>query len=324
MRCVSVLSFFLLFVHFLFGQNGLVEQKPPIVVSAKDRHEFSRQLMGTDFRIIAYHPDSMLLNEAVEKAYARAAVLQKVFSDYDENSEVSWLSNEGKGDVSDELWDVMNYSLQVSKRSEGAFDVSIGAVSKLWRRAFRLKAFPASEELDKAAATVGYEEIKMKERSQTIKLGKSGMRLDFGGIAVGYAVDEAMAWLNEYGITTALVDCGGDILLGDAPPGQQGWEIEKPDKIVNGELIFKKAYLANTAITTSGDTYRYLEYEGKRYSHIIDPRTGLGLTNRRVVTVTAPTCIAADAWATAACVGIKKLLMVDLREEGVRVTVLEK
>jgi FAD:protein FMN transferase len=290
------------------------------------RHEFSLPVMGTEFRIIAYHPDSVKVKEAVKKAYARVAILEKVFSDYDENSEVSWLAKDGKeSEVSDELWDVLQYALEISRRSEGAFDVSVGALSKVWRKAFRQKEFPSNAELNRAAATVGYEHIKMKKnrRTRTIKLGKPGMQLDFGGIAVGYAVDEAMAWLREYGITTALVDGGGDILLGDAPPGQKGWEIEVPDKLVNGEITFKKTYLANTAITTSGDTYRYLEHEGKRYSHIIDPRTGLGLTNRRVVTVTAPTCVAADVWATAASVGISKLLTVDLKLEKVVVKILE-
>lgn len=303
-----------------------IQVSPKPKLAEKDRHEFSRSLMGTDFRIIAYHADSVKLKEAVEKAYARVAILEKVFSDYDENSEVSWLSKDGReSEISDELWDVLQYALEVSRRSEGAFDVSVGALSKVWRKAFRQKEFPANAELNRAAATVGYEHIKMKEnkRTRTIKLEKSGMQLDFGGIAAGYAVDEAMAWLREYGISTALVDGGGDILLGDAPPGTKGWEIEVPDKLVNGELTFKKTYLANTAITTSGDTYRYLEHKGKRYSHIIDPRTGMGLTNRRVVTVTAPTCIAADVWATTASVGISKLLTVDLKAEKVVVKVLE-
>ncbi|MBK8561936.1 MAG: FAD:protein FMN transferase [Saprospiraceae bacterium] len=304
-----------------------VSPKPKLTENV--RHEFSRSLMGTDFRIIAYHADSVKLKEAVEKAYNRVALLEKVFSDYDENSEVSWLSKDGKeSEVSDELWDVLQYALEVSRRSEGAFDVSVGALSKVWRKAIRQKEFPSNGELNRAAATIGYDYVKMKEGKRngkrTIKLEKPGMQLDFGGIAAGYAVDEAMAWLREYGITTALVDGGGDILLGDAPPGGKGWEIEVPDKLVNGELAFKKTYLANTAITTSGDTYRYLEHEGKRYSHIIDPRTGLGLTNRRVVTVTAPTCIAADAWATAASVGISKLLTVDLKTEKIIIKVLEE
>ena len=178
-------------------------------------------------------------------------------------------------------------------------------MTKLWRKAFRLKEFPTDSDISRAAGTVGYEGIVMKAKNKTVKLDKEGMRLDFGGIAKGYAVDEAMAWLKVSGINMFLVDGGGDILVGIAPPGKQGWEIEVPDKFMNGELTFKKAFYKNTAIATSGDTYRYLEHEGKRYSHIIDPRTGYGLTNRRVVTVTAPTCMTADAWATAASVGIK-------------------
>lgn len=312
------------------GANAPLSLKADnIDIEEKHRLEFSRPLMGTEFRIIAYHPDSTKVKEAVEKAYNRVALLEKVFSDYDENSEVSWLSKDGKeSEVSDELWDVLQYSLEVSRRSEGAFDVSVGALSKVWRKAIRQKEFPSNGELNRAAATVGYEYVKMKEAKRTgkrtIKLEKPGMQLDFGGIAAGYAVDEAMAWLREYGITCALVDGGGDILLGDAPPGKTGWEIDVPDKLVGGELTFKKAFLSNTAITTSGDTYRFLEHKGKRYSHIIDPRTGLGLTNRRVVTVTAPTSIAADAWATAASIGVSKLLTVDLKTEKILVKVLEE
>lgn len=280
--------------------------------------------MGTDFRIVLYHPDSSLAKEAANEAFERVADLENIFSDYDENSEVSRLSDAGNGAVSDELWEVLEYSLDVSERSEGAFDVTVGALTKLWRKAFRQKEFPSENDIAAARTTVGYEAIKINKRSGQIEIKKEGMRLDFGAIAKGYAVDEAMEVLRDYGIYTALVDGGGDLLTGLAPPGQKGWEIEQPDKIVNGEPTYKKAWYANTAVATSGDTYRYLEHGGKRYSHIIDPRTGMGLTNRRIVTVTAPTCMAADAWATAASVGIKKLLTVDLREEGISIQIIEE
>ncbi len=307
------------------GASDIKMLRPAYTISEKDRHEFSRSLMGTEFRIVAYHPDSVMLKEAVEKAFQRVAVLEKVFSDYMENSEVSWLSDKGRAeDISNELWEVLHYSLEVSQRSEGAFDVSVGALTKLWRRAFRQQVFPSDKEIEQANATVGFESIKTIKRNNAVKLYKKNMRLDFGGIAKGYAVDEAMAWLREYGIRTALVDGGGDILVGEAPPDKMGWEIEVPDKLLNGELTYKKAFYKNTAVATSGDTYRFIEHEGKRYSHIIDPRTGMGLTSRRVVTVTAPTCMSADAWATAASVGIKKLLLVDLKGEGVRVNILEE
>ena len=298
--------------------------KPAYVLTENDRHEFTRPLMGTDFRIVAYYPDTFKLFEAVDKAFSRVAVLEKVFSDYDENSEVSWLSNDRKGEVSHELWEVLNYSLEISKRSEGAFDVSVGALTKLWRKAFRQKEFPSEKDIAAAKKTVGYGAIKTNQRANQVRLKKKGVRLDFGGIAKGYAVDQAMAWLKSYGIYVALVDGGGDMALGFAPPGKKGWEIDVPDQLSNGELAYQKTFLTNTAIATSGDTYRYLEHDGKRYSHIIDPRTGYGLTNRSVVTVTAPTCMAADAWATAASVGISKLLTVDLKLEGIQISVLEE
>jgi thiamine biosynthesis lipoprotein len=280
--------------------------------------------MGTEFKIVIYHTDESVAKQAAEKAFTRVAILEKVFSDYEENSEVSWLSDAGKAtDVSDELWTVLSYAQEVADRSEGAFDVSVGAVSKLWRKAFRDKEFPSAAAIAKASATVGYQDILMKDRNKSVKLGKEGMRLDFGGIAKGFAVDEAIGWLKVSGIDMYLVDGGGDLRCGMAPPGKAGWEIEVPDKMVNGELTFRKVFYKNVAVATSGDTYRYLENEGKRYSHIIDPRTGYGLTNRRAVTVTAPNCMAADAWATAASVGLKKLLTVDLRnKENIKINIV--
>ena len=289
------------------------------------RFEYTRPLMGTEFKIVIYHRDESVAKQAAEKAFTRIAVLEKVFSDYMENSEVSMLCDAGKAtNVSEELWTVLAYSQEVAQRSEGAFDVSVGALSKLWRKAFREKEFPSETAIETAANMVGYEGIIMKAKNQTIKLDKAGMRLDFGGIAKGYAVDEAIAWLKVSDINMYLVDGGGDLRCGMAPPGKSGWEIEVPDKLVNGELTYKKAFYKNVAVATSGDTYSYLEYEGKRYSHIIDPRTGYGLTNHRAVTVTAPTCMVADAWATAASVGVKKLLTVDLREkENIRINLVE-
>lgn len=300
-----------------------VDKKSDGKQALETRMAFSKPLMGTEFRIVAYHSDSSLVKKAAEEAFQRVADIEKVFSDYDETSEVSLLSEKGNAVVSQELWDMLNYCTTISERTDGAFDVTIGALTKLWRRAFRHKEMPTKQEIKAAKATVGYEAIGFNIPARKIWLKKPGMKLDFGAIAKGYAVDEAMQVMRSHGIYIALVDGGGDIVAGWSPPGQQGWEIELPDKFENGKLTFKTALLSNTAIATSGDTYRYLEYDGKRYSHIIDPRTGFGLTNRRVVTVTAPNCTAADTWATAASVGIKKSLLANLVAEGIQIAVLE-
>ncbi len=137
---------------------------------------------------------------------------------------------------------------------------------------------------------------------QTATLTQPGMRLDLGGIGAGYAVDEALAVLREHGITRAMVNASGDIGVSDPPPGAAGWKIgiaplEKPDGPPSRYLL-----LANAAVTTSGDAFQYVEIDGQRYSHIVDPKTGLGLTDRMSVTVVARDCITADSYATAVCV----------------------
>ena len=125
------------------------------------------------------------------------------------------------------------------------------------------------------------------------------MRLDLGGIAKGYAVDEALSVLQAHGIDQALVDGGGDLVMGDPPPDSIGWRVGLKVLGKDGQPQDTVLHLANRAIASSGDTYRYLEIDGVKYSHILDPQTGIGLTCRRRVTVIAPEGVWADAWASA-------------------------
>lgn len=145
------------------------------------------------------------------------------------------------------------------------------------------------------------------EKGKRVKLRQKGLQLDLGGIAQGYAADRCLQILRHYGITRALADAGGDIALGDAPPHTNGWEISIPGPDSSRSTLV----LHNCGITTSGAKYRFLEVDGIRYSHIIDPRTGWGLQTHTHVTVQAPLGVEADAWATALSVlgeqGWKKL-----------------
>ncbi|MEZ4961003.1 MAG: FAD:protein FMN transferase [Saprospiraceae bacterium] len=292
------------------------------IESQENRREFSDTLMGTDFRIVFYTDSDSLATAAAQKAFDRIKAIEQSLSDYRETSEISQLSaTAGTGarvPVSDDLWNVLTYALQVMKKSDGVFDVTAGALTKLWRRAFRQKEMPAKEEIDAALGTLGYKFIKLN-KDHSAELLKPGMRLDLGGIAKGYAVDEAMKIIKAANIASALVDGGGDIAASGPPPGQMGWLI---DKYVyrNGEIRVESMMIANQAVATSGDTYRYLEYGGKRYSHIIDPRTGMGVTRRQIVTVTAPTCMEADAWATAMSVEVDTRLFLALEKKGISIT----
>jgi thiamine biosynthesis lipoprotein len=157
---------------------------------------------------------------------------------------------------------------------------------------------PEPELFNPAKAAVGYQFLRLDEMAHTAQLLKPNMRLDLGGIAKGYAAEEALAVVRKHGISRALVRASGDIAAGDPPPGEAGWLVgiapldpdETPSRFVS---------LANRAVSTSGDSRQHLEIDGKRYSHIVDPRTGLGVLGRSSVTVIAPRGIAADSLATA-------------------------
>ncbi|MDW3647867.1 MAG: FAD:protein FMN transferase [Bacteroidia bacterium] len=266
------------------------------------RYSFSSPHMGTTFRIVLYAEDSLQAATVARAAFFRIEELNEKLSDYLPDSELNRLSaTAGSGEfvpVSEELWTVLLASRFYSRKSKGAFDVSIGPLSRLWRRAMRKAAFPEADKLEKARSLLGWKSIKLRKASQRVKLKKAGMKLDLGGIAKGYAVDEVFAILQEAGFKIALVDGGGDLLLGDPPPGKEGWTIEVPAYSFPEDEKKDLLVLNNCSVATSGDTYRYIELEGVRYSHIIDPRSGLGISKRRMLTVIASTGITADALAS--------------------------
>jgi thiamine biosynthesis lipoprotein len=279
------------------------------------RYEYSEPHMGTGFRIVQYAASEALAHAAAKAAFARIHELDSIFSNYREDSEVGRLSA-GAGankpvKISPELWEVLRYADSLSQLTNGAFDVTVGPLTKLWRRAFRQKQFPAMQEIEAAKAKCGYRHLYLHD-DHSVTLGLPGMALDLGAVAKGFAVDEALETLASKGVFIALVDGGGDLRCTGPPPGKRGWLIER-FYYKRGKLATKKSRLSNVAIATSGDTYRYLEWEGKRYSHILDPRTGMGVTSRKIVSVTAPTCMEADAWATALSVGNQAALIEKLR-----------
>ncbi|MCB0631410.1 MAG: FAD:protein FMN transferase [Saprospiraceae bacterium] len=264
------------------------------------RFQFFEPKMGTEFRIVLYATDKEQADKAATAAFRRIDELNLIFSDYQEDSEVSKLSDTaGSGEkvaVSVELWEVLHFARQLSKKSRGAFDVSIGPLSKLWRRAFRRQEFPEWSQIEADRALVSFKKIKLYTRGHQVKLKKEGMRLDLGGIAKGYTVDAVYRVLTQHGIDIALVDGGGDIYAGAPPPGEKGWEIRfVPAATPEQEETIQ---LTRGAIASSGSTYKYLEWEGRKYSHIIDPRTGLGVTETAIINVIADNCVKADALAS--------------------------
>lgn len=273
---------------------------------ALHRYEFEQPQMGLPFRIILYAAERQVATNAAAAAWKRIAELNSILSDYEEQSELSRLSRTaGSGravPVGQDLWNVLVRSKEMSQASGGAFDVSVGPLVQLWRRARRQRALPAPDRIAAARAAVSWRWIELQSSARSVRLVTPGMRLDLGAIAKGYALDEALEVLRHHGISRALVSGGGDMAVGDAPPGELGWKVVVAPLDVTGAPPARTVWLRSTSLCTSGDLFQHVEIGGVRYSHIVDPRTGVGLTDHSLVTVIARRAMTADALSTAVSV----------------------
>ncbi len=266
------------------------------------RFEFTQTEMAIPIRIVLYANDNATASQAANAAFSCFHRLNSTFSDYDPQSELRRLCDTSKEGnpvrVSDDLWRVLAQSLKVSERSNGAFDISISPVVHLWRSARQTKELPSKDSLSKALKRVGYQAIRLDPKCQTVELLKSNMRLDVGGIAKGYAVDRAMDALREKGITRMMVDAGGNMGLGDPPPDKTGWRIGvAPPKPGSPPRMYLS--LSRCALSTSGDMWQHTIISGTRYSHLIDPRTGMALTDHASATVVGPDGLSTDGLSSA-------------------------
>ncbi len=272
--------------------------------TSERRFEFERVLMGVPFRIVAYGADEAEVARAARAAFLRVRELNLVFSDYDPDSELLRLvaaAPRSPQKISAELAHVLLLSRELWERSGGAFDPSVAPLVRLWRAARRSGALPTPDDLAAALRRRGFDALELDAEAPSARFRRADLGLDLGAIAKGYAADEALAVLRAQGVPRALVDGGGDLALGDPPPGASGWRIAVESRAdptrASAELL-----LANAAVATSGDTWQYVEIDGVRYAHILDPETGLGLREPFAVTVIAPNCALADGLATALCV----------------------
>ncbi len=274
-----------------------------VSAAAEERFVFEKAEMGVPFRLTFYAADQARAKEAADAAFAHLEMLNAILSDYEDGSELTRLtrsSGSGKAvPVSGILWKLLERSHELAGQSEGAFDVTVGPLVNLWRRSRRRHELPSRELLEEMRARVGYRSMRLDPQARAVVLEKPEMRLDLGGIAKGFAADEAIAVLAKFGITRALAAASGDIVAGDPPPGETGWRVQAPTLEGDGAPPAEVLLLARAAVSTSGDTYQYVEIGGVRYSHIVDPRTGLGLTDRSLVTVVAPDGLTADGLDTA-------------------------
>jgi thiamine biosynthesis lipoprotein len=240
-------------------------------------------------------------------------------SDYRDDSEIAELARRAGGPaqpVSPDLFRVLEKAVAIAEASDGAFDPTVGPLVALWRAARRDRRLPDSAALEEARKRTGVGHLELNGGIRTVTM-PHGARLDLGGIGKGFACDEAVRVLRDLGYPHALVSLAGDVVAGDPPPGQAAWSVA----IGKGG---RTEPVANAGISTSGDAEQFVEIGGVRYSHILDPRTGLGLTGSTSATVIASDGMTADALATAACVlGEEKGRALVNRYPGARVVAFE-
>ena len=266
------------------------------------RFEYVQPEMGVVFRIQFHAPNNATARRAAQQVYDRIEALNAIFSDYDPDSELNRLTRHPVGQpvkVSPELFGILQRAQKLARETNGAFDITAGPFTKLWRRARRQQKLTDPALLKKATQSVGYEKLRLNPANCTVTLLSENMRLDLGGIAKGWAADEALAILRKHNLHRALCAASGDIAIGQPPPGKIGWRVSIRALDQQGNFYTRTLHLKNCAISTSGDTIQFIEIDGKRYSHIVDPRTGHGLTTRIMVTVIADSATETDSQATA-------------------------
>lgn len=258
--------------------------------------------MGLPVRILLHVADSRRAEAVTRAAFERIAVLDRMMSDYRPDSEVRRLEAAGQQwtAVSADLLQVLDVSVSVARATDGAFDPTLGPLVALWREARTTGKLPPPSALDAARARVGWRHLEIDRARRAVRLAQPGMRLDLGGVAKGYILQQALHSLRANGAPRALIESGGDIVTGGGPPGLNGWRVEAP--AADARFRRRAWELTDAALATSGATEQFVEIGGVRYGHIVDPRTGLGITHPTVARVIARDAAIADALATAVAV----------------------
>jgi thiamine biosynthesis lipoprotein len=259
------------------------------------------KLMGCRFELTAIAQTDTLAWKAVQLGIAEIERIERLISSWDENSQTSAINrNAGIAPVwvDQELFNLIVRAQKIAQLTQGAFDISFASMDKIWRFDGSLTALPDEAEIMEARQFINWKAIDMDAEAQTIFLPQAGMKIGFGAIGKGYAANRAKALMQDTpGVVGGLVNASGDLISWGQAPTADGWTIKIADPRQKDQML---AWLRidNLAVVTSGDYERYLEFEGKRYAHIIDPRTGYPTTGIKSVSVICPDAELADALAT--------------------------
>jgi len=286
------------------------------------RYESVEPHMGTLVKITVYTRGEDEARRAFRAGFDRIRELDAILSDYRPGSELNRLTAGNAGTpmaVGRDLFAVLSAAQDLADQTNGAFDVTMGPVIRLWREARRLNRLPDPGPLAEAAGRTGYRKLHLDRDRQTVMLDQKGMALDVGGNAKGYAASEALAAIGSLGVRSAMVAISGDLAFSDAPPGARGWRIAVHDLPPGKADVPAVLDLTNAAVSTAGPSEQHLDVNGRRYSHIIDPVSRMGLTDDLTVTVVARNGLTADGLDTAISVlGVERgLALIESRRDAV-------
>lgn len=272
---------------------------------APRRFEAVEPHMGTLVRVTVYAATEDSATEAFRAAFDRIGSLDRILSDYRPDSELNQLTKVAVNRptrVSDDLFAVLEASQKLAQATNGAFDVTLGPLTRLWREARRRGHLPGRDALKEAASRTGFRNLHLDAERRTATLDMPGMALDVGAIGKGYAASEALETLTRLGVRSALVALSGDLAFSGAPPGQRGWRIGIQTGDGPALTAPRTLELTNAAVSTSGSSEQHLDVDGHRYSHVIDPSSRMGVTEDLAVTVIARNGMDADGLDTAVSV----------------------
>lgn len=271
-------------------------------LTAYSQQTFQRtvKLMGSRFDISVVAQDSAQADVFIDLAIEEISRIEKLISSWDANTQTSEI-NRNAGikpvQVDRELFDLIERSIGISKLTDGAFDVSYAAMDKIWKYDGSMGKMPTEEEIKASVAKVGFQNIQLDKENSTVFLELPGMKIGFGAIGKGYAADKVKTLLISKGVSGGIINASGDMNTWGKQPDGKEWKVAIVNPL-NKNKVFALLPVKEGAVVTSGDYEKFVTFNGKRYSHIIDPRTGYPATGIISATIFAAKAELADALAT--------------------------
>lgn len=259
------------------------------------------RLMGNRFAITVVSADEEHANNAIEKAIAEITRIEKLLTTFNDTSQTN-LINQHAGTapvkVDKEVFRLIQRSLKLSHLTQGAFDITYGSVDKdLWNFNKEMKKLPDAATAKRSVKLINFRNILLDEKNNAVLLKEKGMRIGFGGIGKGYAADRAKLVLLQNGIKSGVVNAAGDLITWGTQPNGKTWTIGIADPAMSGHA-FSSLNITDAAVATSGNYEKFVIIDGKKYSHTIDPGTGMPVSGIKSVTIIGPNAEIADAMAT--------------------------